>query len=249
MAEYAKDIPSELRNKSATSSAEAHRGLASSSGSLGRAGPAAGSFRSTTRSNGADDAYNDFAQGSSSKEPVQQSGSRPRRVSSILASSWSGEDLAPRPNDGQAVLDLLASSSSLDDLNDSLDELKSRRRQEWQTQADNATPIDPASSDPLSRDAYPYLFNLLSLPEDQSVSTYLDMTSYSDDVYGLPLSLKQDLDRAKGIDGSTGDAQRKALGRLQMLREHLQAKAAEHPSDKVTFTPKDWDRIWQMRLS
>ena len=246
MAEYAKDIPSELRNKSATSSAEAHQSLSATSSRSGQA--SSSSFRTvSTDDRRADDAFNDFSKGDD--HPPVEGGSRPRRSSSIIVSSWTGEDLASRENDGQAVLDLLKSSNSLDELDESLEELSSRRHQEWQTQADNATPVDPASSHPSSKDAYPYLLNLLSLPEDQSISTYLDMTSYSDDVWGLPQSLKQDLDRAKGLDGTTEEAKKKALGRLQMLREHLQAKAAERPSHQVAFEPQDWERIWQMRLS
>lgn len=247
MSEYAKELPAELRNKSATSSAEVHRSL----GAGGSLQAPASAFRSKAAGDKGDEAFETFAQGSSSTRAVPDGGSRPRRASSVIVSSWTGEDLAPRETDGQAVLDLLKRSGSIDELNESLEELQSRRQQEWQTLADNATPTDPASSDPLSKDAFPYLFDLLSLPEDQSISAYLDMTSYTDDVWGLPTSLKQDLDRAKGLDDTSADAQQKALERLQMLREHLYAKASEHqqPAEAATFMPAEWERIWQLRLS
>ncbi|GAA94725.1 uncharacterized protein L969DRAFT_87550 [Mixia osmundae IAM 14324] len=161
------------------------------------------------------------------------------------------EDLRIRPGDGAAVLALLESETFDDDTqaehtNADLDNPRGADVQSWRKQLDEAVPDDPLldltrdelDALRLQRDANPYLFELLS--GDRSIDSrkrpprdiqeYLALHTYTDDVYGLPDSIKRTLDEAKDSDASD-ETRNKALRRLEMLRRHLFATSS--PTDAI----------------
>lgn len=264
MDEYQKQLPSQLRDKSVIAAADAHRDLAPSL--AGPSQPQASSFRQQPPTNAPGGSslqheFLSFADGQDGPSQQRLRDTGPNREESketarIIASSWTAEDLAPRPSDGAEALQFLLSTSSgnsvgndeAGELNEELGELDARRSQPWQAEADNTIPKDPTFSAPLyHQEDYPYLYELLALPEAQSITTYLNSHSYTDDIWGLPMSLKQDLDRLKDPTTTDQDARGRAVKRLGMLKAHLDQQAkqtAPGSTNKPTFTTEDWDRIW-----
>jgi len=188
MADSSKVRPS---TKSAVASAEVHRDLQSAQ--AGGSGTTR-TFRSSAvdQDGKQDQEYEAFFKGKEVPSRVADVG-EPLAVK-IFASSWRDEDLQPLPSDGANVLQMLASQDdSQSELAEELSELSTRRAQPWQMDADTSIPRDPEST----TSTFPYLSSLLSLPEDQSISSYLANSSYSDDVWGLPMTLKRDLDTVR----------------------------------------------------
>ena len=254
MSEYNKEVPAELRKASSTAAAEAHRDIYRPV-----AGPSSGSsgaFRTTSRP--ADAAlqshFDAFVQGAGAELAAEQkiakngstshAGDTFSRAAEIAAGSWTAEDLQPRTGDGAGVLRWLdqGDSAQEDALEQAMREVQDRQEQDWKLQADNAVPTDPVPS----ASDYPYLDRLLALPEGESMSAYLASNSYSDDVWGLPMTLKQDLDQIKFNQDNA--AREKAVRRLDLLRRHLQGKAgsARREGEPVpSFTTEDWSQVWK----
>ncbi|CAD6580560.1 MAG: hypothetical protein CYPHOPRED_001256 [Cyphobasidiales sp. Tagirdzhanova-0007] len=243
MGEYTKQLPPELRSKSSVAAADVHRDLSNS-----LAEPSGRSFRSheapsKERPSRLDQQFLAFSEGQG--ELAMSSGNVTRSAAAISASSWTLEDLQPRSSDGAEVLNFLSSDDAPENLNEDLETIASRRGQRWQMDADQSLPDCAALSE---SDSYPYLTNLLSLPEFQSMAVYLHLNSYTDDVWSLPMTLKQDLDCVKSMNTSNSERE-KALRRLKMLGNHLGIKSSMTGEKsaipgRAGFTNHDWETIW-----
>lgn len=249
MEDYSKSIPTQLQTKSTLDIAHAHRDLhqpvASGSGTSRE-------FRTTGLADEGrgEEEFQDFSGRRSGFNARNEQGTT---VASIYASSWSKEDLQPRSADGADVLRFLSETDAQDDsLSDEHAELNERRSQKWQVESDTSVPTDPSASSStasaLSRQDYPYLYDLVSLPEGESISSYLDMHQYTDDVWGLPFSLKRDLDTIKSAEVAQ-EAKAKALQRLTMLKSHFTGGAVQSRQDLPpipggTSVERSWEVIW-----
>lgn len=253
-----KEIPSELRRAAGTlENGTVH-------GDLRNYEPTAGPSTSqqTFRSNHASSSRDQSAAQSSFIDFASQPASLalPPEPESRAASTrlrYTAEDLQPRPEDSAAVMALFQEENEFDNVEAVLNEVSERQSLPWHSRQDAIVPQDPAPPHAAlhspeatyTSDDYPYLFNLLSLPEDESIAAYLSEMTYSDDVWGLPMAIKQDLDTIKAP--TTDDAAReKAVRRLGMLKNHLLAKAKPlMPSTAPlgpakSMTDADWDWIW-----
>lgn len=262
MSMTSKEIPAELRRAAESlNNGNAH-------GDLRNYQPLAGpstsqqSFRSVQSNsyNGtgtsAQSSFVDFA-----KQPIprevnadDQNASRPPRL------HYTEEDLRPRTEDSAAVLAMLNGVNEFDSLEAIEEEVSARQSLPWQGRQDAIIPQDPAPAEAVhspeatyTSSDYPYLFNLLSLPEDESIAAYLSELSYTDDVWGLPMAIKQDLDNIK-TPSTDASAREKALRRLGMLKNHLIAKSQPSiPSrpERATaqsMSDSDWDWIWTKQV-
>lgn len=202
-------------------------------------------------------AYSSFATQEGSWHQSDTSSDVPITAQSSL--HWSSEDLQPRPEDSAAVLALLSSQSDEFDNVDALhQEIHNRQSLPWHNDNDARIPNDPVrttgtadqagtktSSASYGREDYPYLYRMLSLSEDESLAAYLSENTYTDDVWGLPMHIKRDMDavRSPETDSST---RAKALRRLEMLKSHLTSKQQVSSSTKQTSaTEDDWAWIWR----
>ena len=242
MADYDnKEVPSQLRGQSSIARAEAHRD------GFGRAAEASSSrsqFRSQAAVSKGDEDFAAFLN-SSNGDPRAQSSSQ---ISSgsvsdaaiIAARTWAEDDLYPKRDDGAAVLDMLEQIGQ-GDLDDELRDLVNSQSQPWRMAAENAV---PARNLPDTAIASGYLLSALASATDgASLATYLRSHSYSDDVWGLPSSLIEDLDTIKDNTASQ-QAQDKAIGRLQMLKRHMLGGGSADTVPSQSLMTSDWDKIW-----
>jgi hypothetical protein len=256
-----KQVPQELRNKSAVGAANVHRDLPT-------AGPSgAASFRTegSKDANSGDRDFVAFAQGNAtaeqSKAPQPLLSAKGRsRAAHIATTSFTADDLKPRTGDSADVLELLNGADSLDDLDDALSFLS--KRQEEQRKREDHLSTATADSSIYTSENHPYLFNLLHLPDEEAITAYLSQNTYSSDVWGLPGSLKQDLDAIKDIS-SDESSRGNALRRLTMLKRHLaldsspdnlptsaasrrEMEQQEEQTNANGFDYTDWIRIYNL---
>ena len=246
MSEYAKPTPIALRQRSTIATANIHQALSNS-----HAGPSGTSFRSQEGPNGARQAlqnqeYLSFANSQHDHEPLAKASLG--EADTIFASSWTREALQPRPEDVAGVFEILSRPSVWLSPNEEIEDTLSGQSQRWRNASDQVIPKDPILPSSSALDNFPYLQNLLSLPEDQSIPSYLDLRTYTEDVWSLPLTLQQDLDCVKSKH-TNGDVREIALKRLQMLKRHLEAKISDDRVNgsldrQITLADLDWEAIW-----
>lgn len=193
-------------------------------------------------------AFQDFANQSANAavKPDQEASYSSSRL------HFTEEDLSPRPEDSAAVMALFEKEDEEDTLEGVSEEVSSRQALSWHDKQDSIIPQDPAPAHVVhspeatyTSSDYPYLFDLLSLPEDESISSYLNEHTYTDDVWGLPMAIKQDLDAIKAP--TTDDAAReRALRRLAMLKTHLtgSTQAQTKANGARVISDSDWESIW-----
>lgn len=258
-----KEIPAELRRAAdALKNGTAHGGLRNYQPVAGPSNSQQ-SFRQNHANSGIEEAaaqssFLDFA--SQPTPRALQTDTNSMAVSTRL--HYTEEDLQPRPEDSAAVLALLSEQNEFDSMEAVLDEVTQRQSLAWHGPQDAIVPQDPLPAHIMhspeatyTSSDYPFLFNLLSLPEDESIAAYLSELTYTDDVWGLPMAIKQDLDTIKAPTADDS-AREKALRRLGMLKSHLIAKNrpqttsfdAPAPLQTKSMTDADWDWIWTKQI-
>lgn len=249
-----KELPAELRKAAdALNHGSVHGDLPNYSPIAGPSGTRQ-RFRSSNSTEGhANDtvqsAFQDFA-GKSKAAVAKTAATEPSYSSARI--HFSEEDLRPRPEDSAGVMALLQENDEEDTLESATDEVSARQALSWHDKQDAIIPQDPPPAHVIhspeavyTSSDYPYLFDLLSLPEDESISSYLNSHTYTDDVWGLPMVVKQDLDTIKS-PATDDTAREKALRRLAMLKTHLTASIQEPTSSTGAriITEADWAQIW-----
>lgn len=262
MAMTSKDVPAELRRAAeAFNSGSAHADLRNyqpvAGPSTSSQGFRTGTAGSNQQANLGQDAFNDFD--NSFASPVPGSGQDSVSFTSSRL-QFTEEDLRPRPEDSAEVMALFHEQDDSDTLTAVTEEVSARQSLPWHDKQDSVIPKDPLPAHVIhSPEAtytsadYPFLFDLLSLPEDESMSSYLREHTYTDDVWGLPMAIKQDLDTLKSAN-TNDSAREKALRRLGMLKNHLIAKdfsALEQAPTRLSnriMTDADWEQIWTRQV-
>ncbi|KAL7007637.1 hypothetical protein EMMF5_002713 [Cystobasidiomycetes sp. EMM_F5] len=235
MSSSAKDVPSQLRTPSAIAAAHTHRDrlqpvAGSSSGT-------SGNFRSAA-SQPRNEAFNAFLEG---KHPESPSSPTPESLDTarIFATSWTAEDLSAHPSDGADILQLLNEENALATVNDP-------------NESPDFSPYAYTSHErhagvSFDQTTAPFLFEALRQDDGEAIVSYLQSTSYTDDVWGLPASLKSALDTVKSASASQ-DSRQTAIQRLQQLQSHLRIGRPSSSAAKVgtsTFSEADWETIWR----
>ena len=242
MADYDnKEVPSQLRGQSSIARAEAHRD------GFGRAAEASSSrshFRSHVAVSKGDTEFSAFSNNSHGGQRPQSSSQissfNVSDAATIAARTWAEDDLCPKHDDGAGVLDMLEQIDQ-GNLDDELRGLANSQSQPWRMAAENAVPARNLADTAIVSG---YLLSAFTSAADgASLASYLRLHSYSDDVWGLPSSLVDDLDTIKDNTASQ-QAQDKAIGRLQMLKRHMLGGASADTVPSQSFMTSDWEKIW-----